>query len=307
MRLSELDEGELRFRLNSSGLKFGIGTFNVLLRTPLPIVCENVIKLYEDYPLVPDEGFIDFHVELRSPSTTRHYFRPQVAFYFDGHNPFKPLPQDQAFAMFEWGLNWCIANAAHQFLNIHAAVVEKDGVGLVLPGSPGSGKSTLCAGLLSSGWRLLSDEMGLVALDGRSVVPVPRPIGLKNNSIQVIKSLLPNMPMSSPVDDTAKGSVAHLKPPRESLEMAAERADPKLLIFPKYDSETDTRLTPIGKGYSVLKIADNSFNYNILGVKGFRVMSQLVDQMRCFDLQYANMAEAISLINELAGSVRQAS
>ena len=71
----------------------------------------------------------------------------------------------QGFAMFEWGLNWVVANHAHQFAIVHAAAVEKDGRGFIFPGAPGSGKSTLCAALVSRGWRLLSDEMAMISLD----------------------------------------------------------------------------------------------------------------------------------------------
>lgn len=73
--------------------------------------------------------------------------------------------------MFEWGLNWVVAQNAHQFLVIHAAVVERHGRALIFPGAPGSGKSTLCAALLSRGWRLLSDEMALISRQNGEVTP----------------------------------------------------------------------------------------------------------------------------------------
>ena len=58
---------------------------------------------------------------------------------------------------------------AHQYLIIHAAVVEKNGLAAILPAPPGSGKGTLTAGSVLSGWRLLSDELTLIdRLSGRS-------------------------------------------------------------------------------------------------------------------------------------------
>ena len=42
-----------------------------------------------------------------------------------------------------------------------------------------------------SGWRLLSDEMTLLSTSDGQIYPVPRPISLKNESIDVIQKLSP--------------------------------------------------------------------------------------------------------------------
>ncbi len=118
------------------GLDLKIGPFWVNLVSPLSQVSAGLSLLYADYPAGHADGVPDFHIELRPPGLLRAWLRPQTNFYLDGHSPFKPLPKDQAFAMFEWGLNWCVANYAHQYLNIHAAVVERDGMALILPGEP---------------------------------------------------------------------------------------------------------------------------------------------------------------------------
>ena len=126
--------------------------------------------------------------------------------------------------MFEWVLNWCVSSHAHRYLCIHAAVIEKDGHAAILPAPPGSGKSTLCAALVSKGWRLLSDELTLVRLDSGELVPLPRPISLKNASIDIIRRYAPGSVFSPVVDDTVKGSIAHLKAPAASIARAGERA-----------------------------------------------------------------------------------
>ena len=194
MKLSALSESSLRQTLAlDRGLDLKIGPFWANLVSPLSQVSAGLSLLYADYPAGHADGVPDFHIELRPPGLLRTWLRPQTNFYLDGHSPFKPLPKDQAFAMFEWGLNWCVANYAHQYLNIHAAVVERDGMALILPGEPGSGKSTLCAALISQGWRLLSDEMTLVNVGNGRITPIPRPVALKNQSIDIIQSLSPGI------------------------------------------------------------------------------------------------------------------
>jgi len=299
LKVAELSENDLCDRLVAGGLSIRIGCFDVSVSSPLPIVAKGIKALYRDFTLSNENDITDFNIELKAPSPLRHVIRPQVNFYYDGRNPFKPLPQDQGFAMFEWGLNWCIANTAHQFLNIHSAVVEVNSMGFIFPGAPGSGKSTLCAALVHNGCRLLSDEMALISVNGGNIFPIPRPVGLKNRSINIIQALSPGIFISDIVPDTAKGTVAHMRPPRSSVE-AGSSALPKFIIFPKYRAETETRLAPISKGKAFLKVAENSFNYNVLGRLGFEVLARLIDQSACFTITYSSLTEAIDQINELA-------
>ena len=187
MNISDLPHSALRARLAGDGLRFRTGDFTIRLQTRLQRVIDGIALLYADFPLVDDTGFADFHVTLDSPFNWHRLFRPQVRFMLDGRPPFQPLPIDQAFPMFEWGLNWCVSSHANSYVIIHAAVIEKAGRAAVLPAPPGSGKSTLCAALVGRGWRLLSDELTLIRVSDSAIVPLPRPISLKNGSIDVIE------------------------------------------------------------------------------------------------------------------------
>jgi len=286
--------------LKTRGLRLKIGGFNVCLSSSIPEVADHLLVLYGASDVINDEAFIDFYISLAPPSKLRRYFRPQVNFSYDGYFPFKPLPYDQASAMFEWGLNWCIASHSHQYLIIHAAVVERNGQAFIFPGTPGSGKSTLCAALVCSGWRLLSDEMTLVSLADGLVYPVPRPISLKNRSIDVIRSFSPDVIFGEIVNDTSKGSVNHLRPPDRSVELGKMPAKPAKLIFPKYEQKSATNLAPLSKSRAFLKLAENCFNYNILGVEGFNSVGDLIDSSDCYDFKYSSLDEAITLFTELA-------
>ncbi len=300
MKLATLSKKGLIRSLNSGGLRFKIGAFTICLSSPIAEVADHLLALYGAFELIDDEAFIDFYTLLAPPSKVRRYFRPQVNFSFDGFIPFKPLPYNQASAMFEWGLNWCIANHSHQHLIIHAAVVERNGRAFIFPGTPGSGKSTLCAALVCSGWRLLSDEMTLLSLADGLVYPVPRPISLKNRSIDVIRSLHPDAVMGQVVNDTLKGTVGHLRPPDSSVESGAIPAQPAKLIFPKYQDASKTELTPLSKARAFLKVAENSFNYNVLGVVGFNSLGALIDASDCYEFKYSRLDEALALFAELA-------
>lgn len=293
MKISALPPDELRHRLRSDGLRIRTGMLTACVRSSLENVAAGIELLYADYPL-GDEEFADFHVELAPPRNLRRWLRPQVDFRFDGTTPFKPLPADQAFPMFEWGLNWCVSSQIHDALLIHAAVIEKDGHAAVMPAPPGSGKSTLCAALIQRGWRLLSDELTLVRRSDGALLPLPRPVSLKNASIDIMRREAPHAIFTPAVRDTLKGTVAHMRPPEDSVARALEAARPGWVIFPKYEAGASTSLETVPRARAALRLADNAFNYSTLGAPGFEALGELIGASDCYDFRYSDLAEAIA-------------
>lgn len=304
MKVFALSPNELADRLGSEGLRIRTGPFTVHLRSRLPQIAQGVFVLYADFDL-SDGPFADFHVQVGTPRNLRRWYRPQVIFSFDGQQPFRPLALPQALPVFEWGVNWCIANHAHQFLIIHAAVIERDGLAVILPAPPGSGKSTLCAGLVSRGWRLLTDELALIMASGH-VVPLPRPVSLKNESIDVIRRFAPDATIGPLSKDTHKGTVAHMKPPAESVARSAEPALPACIVFPKFQPGAGAELQRRRKGKTLLQLAENTFNYNVLGARGFELLASLVDRCECYDFGYSRLDEAVGIFAALLEKARDA-
>lgn len=291
-----LSSSEVCRRLAGQGLNITIGGFDVALHSTLPRVVRGIAHMYADFPLSLEGQFMDFRVNLSSPSLLRRLIRPQVNFDFDGARPFKPLPIAQSFAMFEWGLNWVIANHAHQFSIVHAAAIEKNGRGFIFPGVPGSGKSTLCAAMVSRGWRLLSDEMAMISLDDGLIWPIPRPVSLKNASIEIIRNYASAAEFGDVVADTAKGNIAHMRPPRASVQAARVPVKPCAIVFPTYRAHTETELVGISKGRTLMRLAENCFNYPVLGAAGFNCLANAVEQSHCSTLTYSDLDGAIAAL-----------
>ncbi len=301
MKLLQLSATDLRKQLAGPGVWLRTGPFSLKVQSRLPRVAEGLLELYGQFEVRdPHLAFADFHVEINSPGLLRRWFRPQVNFFFDGEQPFKPLPLDQAYPMLEWGLNWCVSMHAHQYLIIHAGVVEKNGLAAILPAPPGSGKSTLTAGLVLSGWRLLSDELTLIDRKTGWIRPLPRPVSLKNESIPLIREFSSEAFINRASHDTSKGTVAHMRPPKESVRRQHESARPGWVIFPKWTPNSPATLTPRSKAQTFMFLAQNAFNYSHLGADGFRVGTQLIEQTECYDFQYSRLDQAISTFNQLA-------
>ena len=299
MLVSELPIGKIVTDLNHSGLCFKVGPFNIAVTSNICAVKEHICDFYYHYACKKDNAFIDLHVEVNSVKGVRRWYKPQVSFAFDGYEPFVPLPLPQAAAMFEWGLNWAIANTAHQYLIIHSAIIEKDGYGLIMPGTPGSGKSTLCAALVNRGWRLLSDEMALLSLADGLVYPAPRPVSLKNKSIQIIKDFAPEAVFGKVVPDTLKGDIAHMVAPESALLQQSIPVKPAFLVFPHYQDHAKKKLKQLPKARALMTLAEHAFNFNILGEEGIDAMVNMIDQVECYDFTYADLATALEGIDSL--------
>ncbi len=285
----------------AGALCYRIGPFQLTLRSRLAQPARLVHRLYGDCEVLEPSGQInDFHLQLRRPRTLRRWLRPQVEFVAEGATPFSPLPVESAFPMLEWGLNWCVATTAHQFLMLHAAVVEKNGRAVLMPAFPGSGKSTLCAALVHNGWRLLSDEFGLVRPGSCEYVPFPRCIPLKNESIDLIRGFAPQAVMGPTFVKTRKGDVAHVKPPAESVRRADETARAAYVIFPRYRPGETARLLPIARSRAFMKLCTNSFNYEIMGAAGFTTVAGLIRASECRLCHFSDLDEVLRLFDTLA-------
>ena len=176
---------------------------------------------------------------------------------------------------------------------------------MILPAPPGSGKSTLTAGLVLSGWRLLSDELTLIDRKTGLIHPLPRPVSLKNQSIPLIQAFSDQAFINRPSHNTAKGSVAHMRPPKESVRRQHEPAQAAWVIFPKWAAGAATELTPRSAAQTFMFLAKNAFNYSHLGADGFRVGTQLIDHADCYDFTYSRLDEAVRAFNQLADSATQ--
>jgi len=205
-----------------------------------------------------------------------------------------------ASPMLEAGLNWCIGSFADQFLVIHSATLERHGRALLLPAPPGFGKSTLCAALVTRGWRLLSDEFALVDPSSGLLVPVPRPVALKERSIDLIRAWAPDAVFGTPVVNNENQTVAYMRPPEASVRASDDRCPAGLIVIPRYADGAELSVTPMTRARAVLHLADNSFNYNLHGRVGFDRLADIVDTAPAVTLRYSRLEEGVAAIEKLA-------
>ena len=296
--LGDINSTTLRDSLSRGDLRLKVGPYVYELQSKLSLVQEGLECLYSDFQVNTESGFSDYHIALR-PSNLRQRMRGKLEFHFDNQKPFGDIAKTHAYAFLEWGMNWCVSVNTNEYLVLHAAVVAKDNVALVMPGLPGAGKSTLCAALALNGWRVLSDEHAMIQLGGSELIPLCRPVSLKNESIDVIRTFDKAAVIGPETLDTHKGRVAHMKADMAKNSHNVTPVPARLMIFPQFAMGEGMNLTTKTKTESFMFAAHHSFNYSLLMDKGFETMVELMDAVDCYDLHYGDLEQALQTIEKL--------
>lgn len=275
--------------------------FTVRLRSPFDGVQRHLETFYADVPRGSKGDFIDFDVQVLPACGPRRFWHPQARFLLDGEEPFFPLPAEQAAPLFEWGMNWCVAQRPMGHLVMHAAVMALGDDALMAPGFPGAGKSTLCSALVHlAGWRLLSDELAILDPVSGALLPHLRPISLKNASIPIVQGF-PGARLGPVYRDTRKGDITHAACPAESLHMADRPARVRWVVFPRFEAGAAPHCEAISRAEAFVLISEQSFNNERMGEVGFDALCGLLTGTECFELVYGSTTDALALVHQVTG------
>lgn len=288
---------DIRAAMAGSGLWFNFGAASLRLRSDSAPLARQLQVVYHSFAFAAGARWADLHIQIQRPRNIRRWLAPQVRFCCDGRRPFEPFPADSPLPLLEWGGNWLIGQRLNHLLLLHAGAVERDGLALLLPALPGSGKSTLTAALSLSGWRLLSDEFGAYDPEINALRPMLKPVALKNQSIDVIRRFAPHARLGPVFPKTRKGDVAHLGAQADAVARCHESAHPLAVILPRWIAGSATQFEPVSTDRLFSALAVNAFNYTTLGAVGFDAAITLARQCTAWTLVYSDLHDAIAKID----------
>lgn len=297
--MGEVNLVHLHQALRGNGVWLDVGLAVIRLRSNVPSLGGPLQSVYRHFPFHPEGAWADLHIDLKCRRGLRQWLAPQVRFFCDGQVPFEPFAREAALPLMEWGANWLIARRCNNTLLLHAGVVERDGCALVMPALPGSGKSTLTAALSLRGWRLLSDEFGALDLDSHRFKPVLKPVGLKNQSIDVLRSFEHTAELGPSFPNTRKGTVAHLAPSLDAVQRIHETARPGAVVLPRWQEGSPTRLERVVPQLAFSSLAFNAFNYQTMGGPAFQAIAAIAQRCPVWQLIYSDLTDATRVLEDL--------
>ncbi|MEO8304436.1 MAG: HprK-related kinase A [Betaproteobacteria bacterium] len=299
MLIGDIPREALARRLRSDGVHLVTGAFTIHVRASLSRFVDDFAEMYEHYPFEDPAGIDDAGVRVSAHSLIGRFITAKAKAEVNGEITFGPVPLHRAFTTFETAMNWSVAMSDVAPMFLHAAVLERDGLAMLMPADTGSGKSTLSAALSWRGWRLLSDEMAIFSFADGSMRPNPRPVSLKNNAIGVIAAFEPRATISRVYSGTPKGDIAYMKAPVEAVARFQEGAIPRWVVAPCYVAGAPARVVALDRAEGFQLLTDNAVNYSSMLQTGFELLTGVVERCGIYRLTYSNLDEAIGLLDRL--------
>ena len=178
----------------------------------------------------------------------------------------------------------------------HAGAVAINGRIAVLPGSAGSGKTSLTAALISSGFQYLSDDLLLMSED-LAIEGVPFALCIKDTGVAAIEPYHPDVAALALHHRHDGKKVRYLPPPPAAFKKESPlRLPASWVIFPKYSPEGQTTLAPLSKSKALRRLMKTCTLALPLTHGQVRTFVRWLETLKCYDLQVTSLAEGVAAV-----------
>jgi hypothetical protein len=188
---------------------------------------------------------------------------------------------------------------------LHANGLLNDGIGYLIVGDSGNGKTTLSLALVREGWGFLSDDVLTLQETQQGI----KALALRRGFSCTMQTALRYPEFKSMVDEAPSFLNG-----KKLVDISQEYPDsfyqscfPSVLLFPKITDELHSRLVRIDPTQSVVGLLEQSPGILIEKprvIEQMNVLKLLVNQARCYQLQLGtDIFEAPKTVAELLSSV----
>lgn len=169
---------------------------------------------------------------------------------------------------------------------LHAAAVEYQGVGIVLPAASGAGKSTLCAWLVANGFGYLTDELTVVDARSGELHCLARPITIKAGARAALAGLVDIERHAADLLDAPRC----LMVPHRLLHSSVSPGTPPLglILFPQFRAGADYLLQPLSPAQAAFRLMGSLVNARNLDNLGLPQIGDIARQAPAFALTYSD-------------------
>jgi hypothetical protein len=197
-----------------------------------------------------------------------------------------------------WHVNQAVIGRSSRYVLLHAGMVARRGCGVVLPGRPEAGKTTLVAGLIRNGFGYVTDEAVAIDPVDLEVAPYPKPLSIDRGSWPV----LPDFdPITHGSDARYHSGQWHVNPATIRPNAIAGRTPISVVAFPRFQAGATTVLEPITRAQTLLELAGETFRFHEAGRRNLRTLGEVVRQATCYRLVSGDLEEACALVGDAVG------
>jgi hypothetical protein len=187
---------------------------------------------------------------------------------------------------------------ASRYVLVHAGAVAYADYGVLLPASPGSGKTTLVAGLLAADFRYLSDEVAVCNPDDWHLLPFPKCLCVKSGGASALAPLYPQLTGQVPRLQVDHETVWYLSPPPQAW---PSRPVPlRYVVVPRYVAGGPTELVPIARSAALAAIAAQSFGLADHYADRLGTLVEVLRHVDCYRLTISDLRPAVDALIRMA-------
>lgn len=177
---------------------------------------------------------------------------------------------------------------------LHAASLAKCGMGLLLCGQPGAGKSTLALELVDAGFQYAGDDVALIGADG-TICGVPFALTLKKGSWELLSQLYGDW--NGVTHCRSDGAEVRYLPIPDAHNGCLSAS---WIIFLNRVASGPVELTSLDQLDSIKRLIEGAFAADgKLSQAGFFALKRIVAGARSFQLSYSESAKARRLLMDL--------
>jgi hypothetical protein len=172
-------------------------------------------------------------------------------------------------------------------------------MGTIVAGSPGQGKSTLTAGLLSRGWSYLSDEFALIHPTTRLLEPFPKAMCIKAGSFKPVLDLGLPLDTRNVLHKGSKGPVSLIDPLAIRADAVSPPCPVRMIIFPHYEPDTEPAIEFIPRARALFELVQLSFNFTKFRGRGLELLAEVVLGSTCVRVRSGDLRATCDLLESM--------
>jgi hypothetical protein len=182
-------------------------------------------------------------------------------------------------------------------LALHAALLSRNGRGVLLVGPKEAGKSTLTCALWRAGWRIHSDDSAIIE-DGHRARGIPRRVSLRTTSRELVGDRVWERIAALPATTrTATGILFH---PEEASPGAPAGVEVAAVFFLARRGATagPGQRERLDAGYALLALGPYCHRRELEIGGAIRALQPLADHVPMFDLGRGDLATMVARVEE---------